>query len=120
VKFMIHLVMWVLIAWPPVSGFAAMGTLCHSQSSQMAAMMNGAQTAPCEHAGNHSDRDNQTTPISPACHGGACSFSCAGAAIPAAASLPLALEFSTVYFSLAYHHVSLFIPEQPQRPPLLA
>jgi hypothetical protein len=86
----------------------------------MAAMMNGAQTAPCEHAGNHSDRNNQTTPISPACHGGACGFSCTGAAIPAAASLPFALEFSTVYLPLADHRIPLFVPEQPQRPPLIA
>ncbi|HET8608248.1 MAG TPA: hypothetical protein VFM11_00790 [Burkholderiales bacterium] len=118
-KLVIKIMMLVLIAWPPVSGFAATGMSCHEGSSQITTMVNGMQTVPCEQAAWHSDRDSRTTPISFACHGGICSFSCAGAAIPAAALLPFVPEFSTAYLSLADRRGTLFIPEQLQRPPLI-
>ncbi|HET7634204.1 MAG TPA: hypothetical protein VFK51_05705 [Burkholderiales bacterium] len=119
-KFVIHLVMLVLIAWPPVAGFAATAMPCHAQSSRTAAMADGVRAVPCDQVGDHSDCSGRTAPMSPACHGGACSLSCTGAAIPAPASLPPLLEFSAVYHSLVDHRMSLFIPEQLQRPPLVA
>jgi hypothetical protein len=118
-KFVIKMIVLVLIAWPPVSGFAATGMPCHERSSQIMAMANGMQTVPCEQAADHSEHNSQTAPLPLACHGGTCSFSCTGAAIPAV-FLPITLKFSTAYQPLVDHRFSLFIPEQLQRPPLVA
>jgi hypothetical protein len=114
-NFVIKVMVLVLIAWPPVSGFAAMP--CRAQSSQTLALADGMQTVPCAQT---ADRGGRTVPLSPVCHGGMCSLFCAGVAIPATAFLPFMPEFSTAYLSLADRRVSLFIPEQLQRPPLAA
>jgi hypothetical protein len=118
-KLVIKVMMLVLIAWPPVSGFAAMPMPCHEQS-QLMGMANGMQTVPCEQLVRHSDRDGRTALPSFGCHGGMCSLFCAGAAIPATAFLSFVPKFSIAYLSMADRRVSLFIPEQLQRPPLSA
>ncbi|WP_147408584.1 hypothetical protein [Paraburkholderia fungorum] len=116
------LVLCFLIAWLPLTGFAAPVLVCPHVSSSMT----GSHTA------RHHPAMQQTS--SPAgatmhphtavltmhqadCHGGMGSLACSLAAIPATPVAILVAPSTPIYASLDATIPPQFIPDLPQRPP---
>jgi hypothetical protein len=117
-KLVVKLMVWMLVTWLPISGFAATGMPCHWSSPQMTSSVEKAQDSPCGQPDTHPSQ-GQTKPTPLPCHGGSGGLSCVAAAIPPT-PLSFSLPSSAVYQPSIDNHPVLFIPEQPHRPPITA
>ncbi|HVB78745.1 MAG TPA: hypothetical protein VNE82_02210 [Candidatus Binataceae bacterium] len=117
-KLVVKVMTLIVAMWLPVSGFAAAAMPCGQMSEHMSSAAGTAQARSCvPSAVRHSG--GQTNPLSLPCHGGSGSASCTAAALPSA-PLALAYESSAVYHWSVDHRFLLFIPEQPERPPVVS
>lgn len=115
-RWTVKLVLCFLIAWLPLTGFAASAMLCShgssmTSSSHVTAQQGTAHTTDIHAAGT------AATNHQPACHGSTGNLSCTVLAVPAEVSAPRLATSPEVY---ALHDSTLFsqfIPDLPQRPP---
>lgn len=115
-KWTVKLVLCFLIAWLPLTGFAAPAMLCPHGSSMTSSSHVMAQHATPHttdmHAAGPAAKDHQ-----PACHGSAGNLSCTVLAIPAEVTAPRITSIPNVYALHDSPQFSQFIPDLPPRPP---
>jgi hypothetical protein len=121
VKRVVKLLLCFLIAWLPLTGFAAPVLICPQVSSAMAASHTPLHHSAVSHAVASSGAAHLDTAVSAThqldCHGSIGSLACTPAAI---SSHPVALvpaPSTSVYASFDATAFAQFIPDLPQRPP---
>lgn len=113
-RWTVKLVLCFLIAWLPLTGFAASTVLCPHTSSMTSFSHTAAPYATDMRASGPASATHQ-----PACHGSAGSLSCTVFAVPTEMSAPRVAASPMVYTLLDSTLFSQFIPDLPQRPPLV-
>ena len=115
-KWAVKLVLYLLIAWLPLAGFAARAPLCSHVSPPITASRMTAQPAATLIADMHV-ADSSSTHHQTACHGSSGTLSCSVFAAPAEILVRAAASSSSVHTPRDSTRVSQFIPHLPLRPP---
>lgn len=115
-KWAVKLVLYFLIAWLPLAGFAAQAPLCSHVSSPIPASHMAGQHAATPMADMHA-ADPSSTHHQTACHGSTGMLSCSVFAAPAEIRMRAVASSSSVYTPRDSTRVSQFIPHLPLRPP---
>ncbi|EKS72752.1 hypothetical protein [Caballeronia sp. Lep1P3] len=113
----VKLVLSFLIAWLPLSGFAAPALLCPHHASPVVTSQLASHQGTTPMVDMHAAAAGAAQHHQPTCQSCAGALSCVMFALPAATSVPVPAIASTTY---AHHNtllISQFIPELPQRPP---
>jgi hypothetical protein len=122
VRYAAKLVLCFLIAWLPLTGFAAPVLVCPQVSSSMTGSHTARHHSAMQHAATPAGATmHPHTAVSTMhqadCHGSIGSLGCSLAAIPAIPVAIVATPSAPVYASLDATLSPQFVPDLPQRPP---
>lgn len=117
----VKLVLCFLIAWLPLTGFAAQVLICPQVSSAMTASHTALHHSAVPHAAASAGATHLATAVSTmhqaGCHGSVGTTACTLAAISSHPVALVAAPSTPVYASFDVTSIPQYIPELPQRPP---
>jgi len=120
VKHAVKLILYLLIAWLPLTGFAASVSICPHMPTTMSASPQTMHSPATQHT-TATTAAHAATAVSIThqsdCHGSIGSAGCNLAAIPSTAVVVVAAPTMPVYTSFDATLLPQFIPDLPQRPP---